>query len=247
MMTSALIQHADVSRIPEMQDAATELERRGVLVTRFHAKHLLRGTVPLTRDALVVGEVHVVEAALKQLGIQPTQEQCYPEVLRSFLGRKVWASTMREVTAALLKGAMSEIFVKPRGRIKAFTGRMVDSSDVGSLMHHSASMPVWCGEIVSFASEHRAFVIRSEVKCVQQYGGDERVADGEVIRDCVDRLTQSGTAASAYAIDFGVLRDGRTVLLEVNDGYSLGRYGCAPEVYVDVLGTRWAELVDLSR
>ncbi len=92
-----------------------------------------------------------------------------------------------------------------------------------------------------------AFVIRSEVKCVQQYGGDERVADGEVIRDCVDRLTQSGTAASAYAIDFGVLRDGRTVLLEVNDGYSLGRYGCAPEVYVDVLGTRWAELVELSR
>ena len=78
-------------------------------------------------------------------------------------------------------------------------------------------------------------------------GGDERVADGEVIRDCVDRLTQSGTAASAYAIDFGVLRDGRTVLLEVNDGYSLGRYGCPPDAYVDVLGTRWAELVELSR
>jgi hypothetical protein len=105
MISSALVQHADDSRIPEMREAATELERRGVPVRRFHAKHLLRRRVPLAPQ------------------------------------------------------------------------------------------------------------------------------------------TQQTGHGAAYAIDFGVLRDGRTALLDVNDGYSLGTCGCPPEISVEVLITRWTELV----
>lgn len=242
MISAALVQHAEPAKIPEMNEAATELERRGISVTRFHAKHLLRRQVPVTRQTLVVGELHVVESALKQLGLEPPAENCYPDVLRPFLHRKVWPSTLRDVTGALITGTLSEVFVKPRGRIKTFTGRMVDAADVGSIMHHAATMPVWCSEIVSFASEHRAFVVRGEVKAVRPYGGDGQTPDPEVIRQCVDALTRVGHAA-AYAIDFGVLRDGRTALLEVNDGYSLGTYGCPPEISVEVSITRWNELV----
>lgn len=242
MIRAALVQHADSTKIPEMNEAATELQRRAVEVTRFHAKHLLRRQVPLAQHTLVVGEIHVVESALKQLGVEPPLENCYPEVLRPFLHRRVWSSTLREATAALLTGGLSEVFIKPRGRIKTFTGRMVDAADVGSLMHHAAATPVWCSEIVSFASEHRAFVVRGEVKSIRQYGGGAQTPDRAVIEQCVAGLTTAGHAA-AYAIDFGVLRDGRTALLEVNDGYSLGTYGCPPEVSVDVLITRWNELL----
>ncbi len=242
MISSALVQHADDSRIPEMREAATELERRGVPVRRFHAKHLLRRRVPLAPQTLVVGEIPVVESALNQLGVEPPKENCYPEVLRPFLHRRVWPSTLRAVTSALLTGSLREVFVKPRGRIKTFTGRMVDSADVGSLMQFAATTPVWCSEIVSFASEHRAFVAHGEVKCLRQYGGDPQAPDGAVIRQCVDELRKTDHGA-AYAIDFGVLRDGRTALLEVNDGYSLGTCGCPPEISVEVLITRWTELV----
>lgn len=242
MISAALVQHAEPSKIPEMNEAATELERRGISVTRFHAKHLLRRQVPLSRQTLVVGEIHVVESALKQLGVEPPLENCYPEVLRPFMHRRVWPSTLREVTSALITGSLAEVFVKPRGRIKTFTGRMVDAADVGSIMHHAATMPVWCSEVVSFSSEHRAFVVRGEVKSVRQYGGDAQTPDASLIHQCVDALTKAGHAA-AYAVDFGVLRDGRTALLEVNDGYSLGTYGCPPEISVEVLITRWTELV----
>lgn len=242
MISDALVQHDDVGKIPEMNEAVLELERRGVRVDRFHAKHLLRGRVPLSRERLVVGEIPVVEAALRQLGFDRPSENCYPEELSAFLLRRVWPSTLREVTSALLTGRLAECFVKPRERIKTFTGRMIDASDVGALMHHSATTPVWCGELVSFRSEHRAFVIHGEVKCVRQYGGDAETPDASVIAACVREWTASGRAASAYVIDFGVLRDGRTALLEVNDGYSFGTYGCPPEIVVDLLITRWLEL-----
>lgn len=242
MISAALVQHAEASKIPEMNEAATELERQGISVMRFHAKHLLRHRVPLAPHTLVVGEIPVVESALKQLGVEPPLENCYPEVLRSFLHRRVWPSTLREVTSALITGSLGEVFVKPRGRIKTFTGRMLDAADVGSIMHHAATTAVWCSEVVSFASEHRAFVVRGEVKSVRRYRGDAQTPDVAVIQQCVDALTKAGHAA-AYAIDFGVLRDGRTVLLEVNDGYSLGTYGCPPEISVEVLTIRWAELV----
>lgn len=43
-------------------------------------------------------------------------------------------------------------------------------------------------------------------------------------------------------MDFGVTEDGRTILIEVNDGYSLGAYGLEPTLYTRLLTARWAEL-----
>lgn len=37
--------------------------------------------------------------------------------------------------------------------------------------------------------------------------------------------------------------DGRTLLVEVNDGYALGCYGLQHNLYAKLLAARWAELV----
>lgn len=50
------------------------------------------------------------------------------------------------------------------------------------------------------------------------------------------------TAPAGYAIDFGVTDDGRTLLVEVNDGYALGSYGLFYPEYAKLLSARWAEL-----
>lgn len=52
------------------------------------------------------------------------------------------------------------------------------------------------------------------------------------------------SAPKGYAIDFGLADDGRTLLLEVNDGYSLGSYGLFPLDYAKLLSARWAELTE---
>ena len=45
-------------------------------------------------------------------------------------------------------------------------------------------------------------------------------------------------------MDFGILSSGETCLVEVNDGYSLGRYdGISGADYTDLLIARWRQLV----
>jgi hypothetical protein len=99
---------------------------------------------------------------------------------------------------------------------------------------------------LNFPVSRRFFVVPTgsgvrRLRC--QHGGNPDGLDESVVRACVDTWTASGQAASAYAIDFGVPRDGRTALLEVNDGYSLGTYGCPLDVSVELLMRRWMELM----
>ena len=50
------------------------------------------------------------------------------------------------------------------------------------------------------------------------------------------------SAPAGYAIDFGVTEEGRTLLVEVSDGYSLASFGLSPHVYMNILAARWKEL-----
>jgi hypothetical protein len=43
-------------------------------------------------------------------------------------------------------------------------------------------------------------------------------------------------------MDWGVTVDGRTLLVEVNEGYSVGAYGLYFSHYARFLATRWAQL-----
>ena len=45
-------------------------------------------------------------------------------------------------------------------------------------------------------------------------------------------------------MDFCLTDDGRTLLIEVNDGCSIGCYGLEPIDYAKLLSTRWAELTN---
>lgn len=45
-------------------------------------------------------------------------------------------------------------------------------------------------------------------------------------------------------MDFGVTNTGATILVEVNDGYSLGNYGLDSLLYAKLLSARWTELTN---
>lgn len=66
------------------------------------------------------------------------------------------------------------------------------------------------------------------------------VAEAAVIESAVKDFAG---APAGYAADFGVTGDGRTLLVEINDGYSLGCYGLQHNLYAQLLSARWAELV----
>ena len=49
-------------------------------------------------------------------------------------------------------------------------------------------------------------------------------------------------APAAYALGVGVCEDGRTLVVEVNDGYAIGSYRLAPVIYAALLDARWSQL-----
>jgi hypothetical protein len=49
-------------------------------------------------------------------------------------------------------------------------------------------------------------------------------------------------APAAFSLDIGLTAAGQTVVVEVNDGHSLGAYGLMPLAYAKFLSARWAEM-----
>jgi hypothetical protein len=65
----------------------------------------------------------------------------------------------------------------------------------------------------------------------------------EVVENAIYDFEQSNQRTDAYGIDFGVLDDGNTALIEWNDGFALGSYGLEKEIYTELILTRWEEIL----
>lgn len=187
-------------------------------------------------DDIVVGGVGVVRDALSSLG-RDVPEICYPEELRHFLGRRVWRSTINAVNTRVDEWP---IFVKPV-QSKLFTGRLVASTkDLVGCGTSGMNAEVFCSEPVSLVAEWRCFVMRGQILDVRPYRGNWRVSfDASVVESAVAAYL---SAPAGYGMDFGVTDDGRTLLIEVNDGYALGSYGLEYHAYARLLSARWAEM-----
>ena len=190
-------------------------------------------------DDLIVGGVSVVKRRLESYGIR-VPEYDYPEELAGFLGRRIWTDTLEGV---LSRPDRWPVFVKPV-RDKVFVGFLLrKESDVPRLRQAKPDEPVLCSEPVGFQAEWRAFVRYGTVWDVRPYRGDWRCRyDPDVIQRAVSGYRE---APAGYGMDFGVTEDGRTLLVEVNDGFSLGSYGLDPLQYAKLLSARWCELVGI--
>lgn len=63
--------------------------------------------------------------------------------------------------------------------------------------------------------------------------GDWSKSPGGVVIE--QAIAAYASAPAGYVAGFGVTSDGRTLLVEVNDGYSLGSYGLWPKLYAQPL------------
>ena len=188
------------------------------------------------KEDVVIAYVGTVRARLADFGII-TPEMDYPDELQKYLGRKIWQTKMNEVNN---NPDCWPVFVKPL-EDKQFTGVVVRSpKDLIGCGIQGVNQNVYCSEIVKFEAEWRCFVRYGHILSVRPYKGDWRKHyDYRVIENAVKEFT---SAPAGYAIDFGLTDDGRTLLIEVNDGYSLGCYGLFYIDYAKLLSARWSEL-----
>ena len=164
-------------------------------------------------ENVVVGYVDTVRYAINCFGIT-APEMDYPDELNGY--------------------------VKPV-EDKQFTGVVVNTpKDLIGAGIYGQNQPVLCSEVVNFVSECRCFVRYDKILDVRHYRGDWRLRpDPATIEKAVRNFS---SAPAGYAIDFGLTDKGETLLIEVNDGYSLGCYGLLYLDYAKLLSARWAEL-----
>lgn len=207
-------------------------------------KNLRRGRVDVGLAALVAGTVPFFQLALRQLKIDPPQDDCYPVILERYLHRSVKKVTLRQAIAHV-EGFGQPIFIKPAARTKRFTGFVLDTPLDPRLAGLSRSEEIWVCDVVEWMCEWRVYVVDRSVRHISYCDGDRALApDEHVIMRAVADLADGGANPASYAIDFGVLANGQTALIEVNDGYALGAYeDVSSEVYFDLLLSRWQQLL----
>jgi hypothetical protein len=168
-----------------------------------------------------------------------------PDCLLPFCKREIRIGTLDE----LINASIFPIFVKPAETGKLFSGQIVSCKEELSLFGYVDEIAgfktkVFSSEVVKIVSEFRCFVIRGEIYDCRKYKGEfSAVPDFKFIQECVDAYKDSPVA---YGIDFGVTDKGETILIEANDGYSLGPYGFDCYNYSRMMILRWKELMRLD-
>ncbi len=199
----------------------------------------INGMADLGPNVGIAGFLGDVHAALEKLGKPVPPGMDYPEPLKDFLGRKIWASTLGEVREWLVP-----VFVKSQAT-KAFTGfvwqGLADQASRMRVVTQHDEMPVWVADVVDFVAEYRAFILFGQVIGCRFYKGNwSKAPNRGIIEKAVKAMGKN--APKAYALDWGVTADGFTLLIEGNDAFSLGHYGLPPVSYARMLSARWHEL-----
>lgn len=214
--------------------AFTGFRELGFEVGKFFQVEEIEDSDP---EVVVVGGISNVRKRLDLLGIEREQREIeYPEELQAYLGRRVWSSSLREV---IQDESARNIFVKPK-ETKLFEGRVIREFRDLIGLNYDREVEVWCSEPVAFVTEWRCFIRYGELWDARYYKGllDSRL-DVERVQQAAAEF-RSGPAA--YSLDFGATAEGECLLVEVNDGHSIGSYGTPGIRYAKFLSARWAEM-----
>ena len=188
------------------------------------------------RNDIVIGYVDDVRKKLSYFGVTPPEID-YPEELKAYLGRKIWRSKLSHVAN---NPEQWPIFIKPI-EDKKFSGVVVHSpKNLIGCGTCGEDPEIFCSEVVNFKAEWRCFVRYGRILDVRPYRGEWRLHYAPTVIE--KAVSEYKTAPNGFAIDFGLTNDGRTLLIEVNDGYALGSYGLFYLDYAKLLSSRWAEL-----
>ena len=118
---------------------------------------------------------------------------------------------------------------------------MVNSwADLDVYKYVDPETELYCSEVVRFVSEWRCFLLYGQIIGINFYYGDREAEYDKSVIEAAVRAYPNMPAG--FSMDFGVTDDGRTLLIEVNDGYSLGTYGLEATLYARLLSARWAEM-----
>lgn len=197
--------------------------------------------VPVNKTNLVVGCIEDTTKYFEYLGIEVPKPLNIPICLMGYCEREIHVLTMKKFK----ENKMFPVFVKPYDKLKFFpSGVLRNPSSVGMFFNDVPDdFKVMTSEVVDMVSEYRCFVKNGSLIGIKNYIGDFKVFPDvdHIMRMIMDY--EINKPPRSYTLDVAVTSDNRTVLIECNDGWSVGSYGLDGDVYSSFLLTRWNELM----
>lgn len=225
-------------------------QERGYNVIPFTRKDLVEGVCDSyledRENIIVFGSVGVVKEALRRMGAPEPPNLDFPPSLKQYLGRLIRIGTLGEVRRAESQtpGALP-VHIKPAYKHKLFTGTLVSKyADLISTAWLGDDEPIIIQQPIRLVSEWRATVLRNEIINVSHYKGIPWLFPCHHIMQMA--LKEFVDQPIGFGMDWGVTYDGKTVLIEVNDGFALGNYGVRGWQYTAMIECRWRELLGLK-
>lgn len=205
------------------------------------------------REDIVLDYIDQCNVIFNKFGVTPHIPD-YPDVLKQFLGRKIWKDTINSISRDESKWSAG-YFVKPAVRSKAFTGKTISSiKDLMGCGNHAEDYEVLVSEPLDIAAEWRCFITYDEIMDVRPYGmiidksrkGYLYHYDANVLNSMMESFVTWEDRPMACSMDICVTKDGRTLLVEFNDAYSLGAYGLPDIYYAKLISARWSQLLGVK-
>jgi hypothetical protein len=196
----------------------------------------IMGTTP------VFAGVTVFDKILELKNVKYEKIDTYPKILHPFLNREVKRSTIGEFRKEWDVSEDRPIkFMKPVAQ-KKFNGAVMKSIlNWIPLAELPDDTEVYLSDPVKFISEYRIYVRDQRILTGKHYSGDWTVpVDRSVVESVIKSMEPE--APCAYSVDFGVLDNGKTSLVEFNDATSLGNYGLDSTRYAEMISARWTEI-----
>lgn len=201
----------------------------------------------LDANDVVIGSITGIHDLLSLLGLETPTNTDYPKCLSEFLLRDIRLTTASEL---LFRVAVEGecLFSKPL-KLKLFTGKVFTPVDGLTLLRNlPPEEPVYISSILEWEAEFRVYISKSEILAACRYDDnpkEELEINMDVVRKAIVLLNESENAPTSYTLDFGLTKSGETALIEMNDGYALGKYkGISDKDYFNFIADRWYEITE---
>ncbi|MBR4514346.1 MAG: ATP-grasp domain-containing protein [Lachnospiraceae bacterium] len=201
------------------------------------------------REDIVLDYIEQCKTIFGKFGAK-SQIPDYPDSMKAFLGRRIWKDTIDSIASDEEKWSAG-YFVKPI-HDKAFTGKIISRiADLIGCGNSTENYEVLVSEPLDILAEWRGFIIYDKLVDLRPYGillNRTRQSylyhyDGSTVREMMKAFCEWEDRPAACSMDICYTKDGRTLLVEFNDAYSLGAYGLPDIVYAKLISARWAQLM----
>lgn len=204
-------------------------------------------SIDIEKEDIIVGGIPCVRTILNKFDFQvPNLSIPHDDLLR-FCERKFNLITIKELNNIVYKDKFDKFFIKPYREHKLFTGHVVSSfKDLLKSMHVPEDTQIVSSDFVEFVSEYRIFVTNGEIRGMSHYGGDFLVFPNKFVIKTLVQKAYELYGLNGFSVDIGITPDNKTLLVELNDGFSLGCYGLNYLEYTNLIEARWKQINETS-